>query len=102
MGAEISKGKYSKMGNGLQHQTQTIIEDTDTKFDSENELNATNEKNHEEPLTNGASKLNDSSEINNVAEESSESQSTTIEKLKKGVIAKINSNYEEIPTEDSN
>ena len=103
MGAEVSKGKYSKMGSGLQQQSSTDIqEENDQKSELKNGLNGTQSKHLEEPTKNSTNDKKDDANFDNDLDDNSQSGGTTIEKLKKGVIAKMNSNYEEIPTEDSN
>ena len=100
MGNDVSKGKYSKMAEGSLRQNcnQQTIEQADSET-AKSDLK-----------TNGPKKISDyenenctnntNNELNNECTDSEEPATVgaTIVKLKKGVYAKINSNYEEIPT----
>lgn len=100
MGNDVSKGKYSKMAEGSLRQNndkqsiQQIDSETaksDLKTNDSKEISDFESK----KFTNDTNNEIDH-ECTNIEEQAT--VGATIEKLKKGGYAKMNSNYEEIPT----
>jgi len=103
MGNDVSKGKYSKMGEGSLRQQNNNNKQTIQPADSEVANSDLRTRESEIPNLKSENSTNNTNKEAENARTDIEEQATvgaTIEKLKKGVYAKMNSNYEEIPTND--